>query len=76
MPTVEITGWICGFEKVECTKLLRSELGLNLAEAKQITESILEDQHQTLAVPSLETGKNLAEALRSLGAIAHVDDHG
>ena len=76
MARVEIAGWISGFEKVECTKLLRSELGLNLAEAKQITDSILEGQHQSLAVPSLEAAKNLAEALKSLGAIAHVDAHG
>lgn len=74
MATVEISGWIDGFQKVSCTKLLRSELGLSLADAKHITDGILEGQHQSLPVHSLAAAENLSQALQSLGAKAYVSD--
>ena len=40
--TVIIKGWNIGFKKVEFTKMLQSELGLGLSEAKNITDRVVD----------------------------------
>jgi ribosomal protein L7/L12 len=49
--TMIVSGWNVGFQKVECTKLLRMRLGLSLSEAKKVTDAILSDQSFALPVP-------------------------
>lgn len=72
MPVVEITGWRVGFLKVSCTKVLQSSAGLGLADAKRVTDGVLDFQAQSVEVPSAVAADELAAALSDLGALAHV----
>lgn len=72
MATVEITGWLPGFRKVSCTKLLQSQVGIGLADAKSITDGILNGVPQLIQLPIGIEADDLATALQGLGAVAHV----
>jgi ribosomal protein L7/L12 len=68
MTTVTISGWFYGFQKVNFTKLLKSELGLTLKPAKTITDRILDGELVELEVPDEQVDRLLA-AMTDLGAI-------
>jgi len=72
MATIEITGWVPGFLKVSCTKLLQAQVGLGLADAKSVTDAILDRRPQLIQLPSDVAANDLAMALRELRATAHV----
>ncbi len=63
-----ISGWNIGFRKVEFTKMLQSELGLGLSEAKGTTDKVLEKELVELHV----SGQNYArivELATELGVV-------
>jgi hypothetical protein len=72
MAFVDITGWERGFNKVACSTTLCSVATLNLAEAKRVTDAVLEGNAQRVAVPSSEEARRLVDLLQIHGAVAHV----
>jgi ribosomal protein L7/L12 len=72
MASVEVTGWKVGFNKVACTKIVRSFTGLGLAEGKKVTDGVLNGEIQRISVASFENATLLAQALIEIGAIASV----
>jgi ribosomal protein L7/L12 len=71
MTTVEIVGWVPGFQKVACTKLLQTHAGLGLAAAKGVTDGILDGRVQIVRLPSESAAESLVCALKSIGASAY-----
>jgi ribosomal protein L7/L12 len=72
MPTVRITGYRRGLQKVAMTKTIRLRSGLNLAAAKTCTDSVLDGAMVTVDVPTSHDAEALVEELVSLGAVAEV----
>lgn len=72
MAPVEIVGWLPGFQKVACTKLLQAHAGLGLAAAKGVTDGILDGRVQIVHLPSESAAETLVSALKGIGASAHV----
>ena len=72
MSFVEITGWNHGFNKVACSSTLCSVAKLNLAEAKRVTDAVLEGHVQRVSLSSEEEARRLVEFLQMHGAAAHV----
>ena len=62
-----VKGWNVGFKKIACTKLLRTELGLGLSEAKHITDAIVANRTVPLGISSLRAAKFISK-LKELGA--------
>jgi ribosomal protein L7/L12 len=73
MAMVVITGWVPGFEKVSCTKLVRSRLGLDLRDGKQVTDDILQGTVRRIELASDEEVASLVAELTRTGALAHVE---
>jgi ribosomal protein L7/L12 len=74
MTLVEITGWQIGFNKVACTQLVRAAAGFGLAEAKCVTDGVLDGEAQRIPVPSVDISKRLAHDLTEIGAIVEAVD--
>jgi hypothetical protein len=66
--TLVMSGWNIGFRKVEFTKMLQSELGLSLAQAKGTTDKVLDKQRVELNV-SEEKYERVAMLATELGAV-------
>jgi len=73
MAIVVITGWVPGFGKVSCTKLVRSRLGLDLLGGKRITDDILQGTVRRLELPTDVEAASLVLELTGIGALAHVE---
>jgi ribosomal protein L7/L12 len=73
MPSVMITGWKTGFNKVECTKTLRALPGFGLNDAKKITDAVLDGQTQVIRLSTLAEAQSLATKLEKLGAVVRID---
>ena len=67
MTTVLISGWNDGFQKVNFTLLMKSELGLTLKPAKEITDRIMAGEQVELQVPDNQV-EGLLAAMTHLGA--------
>lgn len=72
MSELILRSWKIGFEKVSLTKLLRDEFGYSLADAKAITDAILENKEVRLPHPNQE-GEKIVAKLREIGVIASVE---
>jgi len=70
MKEIIIVGWVGGFNKVGCTKILREELGLTISEAKSITDKILENEKVKIKVTENHDVEALVKTLTALGARA------
>ena len=68
MITLRISGWRPGLRKVSMTEALRSSLGIGLAEAKSITDRVLNGEIVELGVASGVDAEALSSALDLLGA--------
>ncbi len=66
MTTVLISGWNPGFQKVTFTNLLKSELGLTLKPAKEVTDQILDGKPVELLVPE-DRVESLLRTMSHLG---------
>jgi hypothetical protein len=75
MPDIEITAWSKGFQSSQCVQLLHSFAGLDAAEAKRVTQNILEGKAQQVAVRSDADARLMVAALTRLGATARVKAH-
>ena len=73
MAAVKVQGWRVGFNKVECTKIIRAATGLGLAEAKAITDAIADGDTQLIHVVDAATPQKLADDLLQIGANASAD---
>lgn len=67
MTTILISGWNDGFQKINFTMLMKSEMGLALSPAKQITDRIMDNDQVELQVPDAQVDHLLAE-MAKLGA--------
>jgi hypothetical protein len=73
MGRVRITGWRAGLKKVSMTKAIRLHGGLNLALAKNCTDSVLDGKTVVVDVPTLNDAHVLVDELIALGAVAEVE---
>jgi ribosomal protein L7/L12 len=72
MAAVQIHGWRRGFEKVSHTEALREAAGLSLAEAKAITDAVLDGECRVVTVSAQSDADALVKRLTKIGAIAKV----
>jgi ribosomal protein L7/L12 len=70
MTQILITGWRPGLAKVSMTEALREHADLGLADAKAITDRVLDGQTATVKVASDEAAAALINRLEQLGATA------
>ncbi|MFN7974151.1 MAG: hypothetical protein U0166_17680 [Acidobacteriota bacterium] len=70
---VAFTGWRPGLRKVPFGNLLRRHLGLSLAEAKGVVDSVLHGERVLVATSSLDGARELLDQARQLGVIGDVD---
>jgi len=70
MPSTIITGWVPGLKKVEHTKLVRHHSGMDLRDAKRVTDRVLDKETVAIAMPTIEEAELLAAKLRAIGALA------
>jgi ribosomal protein L7/L12 len=61
-----ITGWNIGFKKIACTKLFRTELGLGLSDAKEMTDAIKANQTVMIEISELRSA-GFSARLQELG---------
>ena len=73
MGKIVLHGWNTGFNKVAHTKLLRTELSYSLAQAKSITDALMDGQSVTIEVADDQI-ERLAIELNELGAKCRVDE--
>jgi hypothetical protein len=74
MPTVRLTGWRYGLEKVELTKLIREKAGLALAPAKNCTNELLAGRPVSVVLPSLAIAREFLAMAERLGAEGVIQD--
>ncbi|MCW5950063.1 MAG: hypothetical protein KIT41_11270 [Pyrinomonadaceae bacterium] len=74
MKKVVIKDWLEGMQKVAVTSLLRNEGGLTLAEAKQVTDDILDRKTKIIEMGSQEAASTMAMKLTELGLVCSVVD--
>ena len=67
MTNITITGWRYGFNKVQFTLLMKSELGLTLGPAKHLTDRIMNGEAVEIEVPDTQV-EHLLAGMRKLGA--------
>jgi ribosomal protein L7/L12 len=72
MAAVQIDGWSEGFKKASHTNALQTMAGLSLSEAKAATDAVLERKMTVISMGTEGEAVDLAEHLRSLGAIVKV----
>lgn len=70
MPRIVLTGWKAGFRKVDCTRLLQTELGYSLSAAKQVTDTLLDGKTVQLDLPR-ENLEPIMRELESIGVTLH-----
>ena len=74
MGKIIFCGWNIGFNKVAHTKLLCSELGYSLLQAKSITDAVVDRQSVMIEVGDDQI-ESLAFELSELGAKCRVDEN-
>jgi len=62
-----ITGWQDGANKVGATKLIKQLTGFGLADAKQVIDSVLSGNKESITLLDINKVQNTAEQLNSLG---------
>lgn len=72
MHEVVLTGWEIGLQKVNLTKLLRSEAGLSLREAKTTVDDFLAGNQVTIPMTSEVAAEELVRKAAALGALGQV----
>ena len=71
---VEIYSWREGFRKVSFTKLLMNNCGLNLSNAKEKVDLILENTQVDITFKSLEIANSFIEEANDLGVNSRLKD--
>ena len=70
MQLVELVRAEPGAKKVSCTTTLQAHCGLGLADAKRITDAMLERRYPTVSLQSDASARSLVVALAQLGVVA------
>lgn len=73
MSFVRLTSWRPGLNKVALTRLLQSECGLSLADAKAATDRLLDGRAVTVEAADEAAANELIRSFDALGAVAHAD---
>ena len=68
---VVMTGWAPGLNKVALTKALQAHCGLGLAEAKRMTDELLDGHSVSISVADSD-GAALIKVLEKLGVAAKI----
>lgn len=71
-PTVRITGWRKGLQKISMTKAIQRSAALGLADAKSCTDRVLNGETVDVSVSDARVARELAQELQALGADADV----
>lgn len=73
MKRITLCDWKVGFKKVSLTLLLHNKAGYSLAEAKRITDAVLNHEPVTIELPADDIEVLLAE-LRAIG-VKFIEDN-
>ena len=73
MPVLKVIGYRWGLEKVSMTKTYRDQVGLNLKQAKSLTDDLLEGKAIVLNIEDEEEAEALKEKLCKIGAIVKIE---
>lgn len=65
---VRITGWHLGLRKVSLTHAIQSVAGLDLKDAKQLTDQLLDGEPVEVDAQNLTRAQAFIEGLREIGA--------
>ncbi|MBS0261908.1 MAG: hypothetical protein JSS02_08115 [Planctomycetes bacterium] len=74
MAKLIITDWRLGLNTIAMIKAIRRYAGLNLADAKSRTESVVTGEIVTLAIPVTQDATALCDELATLGVTASVEE--
>ena len=66
-PRLQFVGWRPGLQTIAVMKLLRSQAGLDLMQAKTLVEEVMTGQQRFVELEDIERANRLAEEVRSLG---------
>ena len=72
MPTVLLTSWNKGIQKVELTKYLSKDVSLGLSAAKLAVDKIMDEIPVKLENLTEHDAKRIAERCHALGAVCEV----
>ena len=70
MPSVTMTGWREGLNKIQLNRLLREHAGCGLAEAKRAVDDLLAGESLTFDFPDTESAAEFNRAARAVGAVS------
>jgi len=74
MKHLVIKGWNVGLNKILLTKMLRTEFGFSLSEAKSITDRVLGNEEIRIPLDeSSPSGEDIVKALCEIGAKASIN---
>ena len=73
MKKIIFTGSNVGFKKVSFNRLLRSELGLSLSDAKNAVDSILDEKEVVIEVESQQLAEKILYEASELNAIVKLE---
>lgn len=73
-PTVRVSGWRKGLQKISMTKAIQRSALLGLADAKSCTDRVLGGETVDVNVADASAARELAQELQTLGADAAVVD--
>lgn len=71
---VRIVGWRGGLNKIGMTMAIRLRAGISLAEAKAVTDAVLNGETVIVELPQSSDAIALADELIALGAIAPAEE--
>jgi hypothetical protein len=72
MPTVVLTGWRPGLQKIALDKLLHYKYGLSLKDAFDSVNRCMDGERVPIYVNSLQEAENLAREATELGALVEI----
>jgi hypothetical protein len=70
MQLVELVHAENGAMKVTCTTTLQAHCGLGLAEARKLTDAMLQREYPEVSLPSAAAARSLIVALAAIGVVA------
>jgi hypothetical protein len=76
MPTLHITGWRVGLQKISMNHVLREHLALSLTDAKAAVDSVLAGKSVSFTLERSVEAIALRDALDQIGAVVQLAENG
>lgn len=73
MPTVHITGWREGLNKVALNELIRQHAGHGLRAAKETVDDLLLHNAVSIEFPTAENAEEFCRSAEAIGVVCMID---